>query len=62
MKQYGIKVGRTVLQTRFKTRFEAAWAIKKMEEADKAYDIPNHEKRVIVERDVSPWRVSKKED
>lgn len=30
--------------------------VKRMEEADKTYDVPNHPKRVIVCREVGPWR------
>lgn len=61
MKQYSIKVGRTVMPMELTSRKEAERFLKRMGEADRAYDIPDPEKRVVVERDVSPWRVSKKE-
>lgn len=30
--------------------------VKRMEDADKAYDVPNPPKRVIVCREVGPWK------
>jgi hypothetical protein len=30
--------------------------VKRMEEADKTYDVPNPPKRVIVCREVGPWK------
>lgn len=61
MKEYSIRIDGIVLGHGFVygSRGKAEDMIRKMADADRAYDIPYSPKRVVVERDVSPWRTSR---
>lgn len=61
MREYSIRIDGVVLGHGFvyRSRKEAEDMIRKMADADRVYDIPDSPKRVVVERDVSPWRTSR---
>ena len=54
MKEYGIKIGRCIVAP-FKSLACARKRKRDMEQADRAYDIPNPPRRSIVFREVGSW-------
>lgn len=61
MKQYGVKCGRDLpAESVFANLAQAKREMRKLKEADEAYDIPRTDGYYkIVEREVTPWRVVK---
>lgn len=60
MKQYSVRVSGTVLgdEYTYTRRKDAEDAIRRMERADREYDITYNTKRSIVEREVTAWKTS----
>lgn len=63
MKEYAVRIGHQVFGTGsssgspyFCSPAEAQKEIRDMEDADRAYDIPNSPKRTIVYREVGKWQ------